>query len=407
MLRLGPIFFTAAMIALGSFITGCSDSATDPGQSTNTPPASDATVEVSDPVSAGEANSVRQNVQQTSQDSVVITPQQAATTASAGNAGATVLGVNLDYDQNVLAYEVIIRTGNRIRLVVIDPKTGQIRQQTDIANAYYITILVLTPNVIRPSDASNDAKHLVDSSVVVENNLEQIDGRPTYVVILLRSDNRYVTIYLDAETGKQRKISDKDDCDGEGDTHANHRGRGHYRHGNGHGYGHHFHCLFPDNGGNDGGNGGQGQLPSGIITIDSARAIVRAMSHDSITFVRTQIELGKDSTVWYEFAYVKADSSRYEVTLDAFTGSVVRYSQTSGNFTVGDLIPTVKGDSLVALSVARTAALAAYAGTIQSWTLEKNTTEAKWVYTFEVKSATGVQKDVLIDAKTGTLIRVQ
>ena len=58
--------------------------------------------------------------------------------------------------------------------------------------------------------------------------------------------------------------------------------------------------------------------------------------------------------------------------------------------------------------MARTAALAQLAGDVTMWTLEYDTTEAKWIYTFEIKPAASAQKkQVLVDAKTGTFIRIK
>lgn len=405
------------MIALSALLTGCSDNSTDPTPSDSNPPGSNATVQVSDPVPADEAASVRTNVQKTSQDTIVITVQQAASTAATTQPGAQVLGVNLDFDRNDLAYECLLRKNGRIILVVVDPKSGAVKSQTDVANAYYTSILVISPTFIHVKDAKQRATQVVGNSVVVENNLEQVDNRPTYVIVLLDNSNRYVTVYVDAETGRERKISDNDECEGEGsgDTHKKHKGRGHYRHGKGNGYGHHFHCLFDNDstGGNGGGgNGGGQQLPNGVITIDSAKTIVRAMNVDSagtdtVRFIKTSIDIESDTKVYYEFTYAKKDSNTYVVRLDAFTGAVVEFRQKSGDFTTGDLQPVIKGQTVVALAVARTAALAAYPGTVTEWRLSQE--DGKWTYTFDVTSSVtaGEKKQVLIDATTGTLIRVK
>lgn len=394
---------TVGILALGSFLAGCADNSTGPGKDTTAiPPGSDATVQVSDPVPADEAASVQSNVQTTSRDTTIISPQQAAAIAQSQNPSAQLVGVNLDYDQSTLVYECILRSSGRTQLVLIDPKTGAVLGKSDIANAYYTTVLVINPTFIQINEVRRKTQQMTGGTMV-ESNLEQIDGRPTYVVILLNSDRRYVTLYLDAESGHERKISDEDPTIGSGDLHKNKRGRGHYRHGKGHGYGHNFHCLFPDD---DHNGGGGAQLPGGVITIDSARTIVRGMSSDSIAIVKTQIDIGNDSTVSYQITYAAKDSSIYQVTLDGYTGSLVEIRQTAGNFTTNDLVPKVKGDTLVALSVARTAALAAYAGTVKGWSLAYDKGASMWVYTFDVNGASG-DKNVLINAKTGVLIRVE
>ena len=76
----------------------------------------------------------------------------------------------------------------------------------------------------------------------VEVNLEEIDGKATYVIVILTQDNRYVTLYIDADSGRERKLKDDGKCSDGDDKHKNKRGRGHYRHGNGKGYGHRWHC---------------------------------------------------------------------------------------------------------------------------------------------------------------------
>jgi uncharacterized membrane protein YkoI len=82
--------------------------------------------------------------------------------------------------------------------------------------------------------------------------------------------------------------------------------------------------------------------------------------------------------------------------------------QTGGDMDSTDYQPMVAGDTLVAMSLARTAALAQLAGTLQSWKLEYDMSDKKWLYTFEIKvQATGEVKEVVVDARTGTFVTIK
>ena len=401
------------MLSLFAVLAGCSDNSTGPTANDNTPPGSSSTVEVSDPVSANEAESVRVNILRNSRDTIIISIDQVIQAALQN--GGDLMGVNLDYDNDSLNYECVVRSGGKVYLVVVDPKSGQVKKKEEIQNFYYPTIIVLRHVTVNVKDAKDRAKHISDGDVV-ECNLESIDDAPTYVVVILTRDNRYVTCYIDAQTGKEKKLKDDGKCgdDGHGDDHKNQRGRGHYRHGNGHGYGHRYHCHCNCN---DGDNDSTGvhdstgvdstKIPAGAITVDSARYIAGHVI-DSATVSDVKLRLvPNDSTVAFYDAKLQRDSNRYEVTLDALTGSVVSIKQTAGDFKNSDYSPQVKGDSLVKLSVARTAALAQLTGDVTAWKLEYDKTEAKWVYTFDIKTAANGTKQVMVDAKTGLFIRIK
>jgi uncharacterized membrane protein YkoI len=143
-----------------------------------------------------------------------------------------------------------------------------------------------------------------------------------------------------------------------------------------------------------------------VITRDSATTIVRSLMIDSVTIDSLELDTVNDSTAFYEFRLTR-DSNKYEVVLDAYTGRFVSIKQTAGAMDSSEFTPVIKGgDTLVKLSVARTAATAQYAGSVQNWKLEYDATEAKWIYTFEIKDPAGQTKRVLVDAKTGLFIRM-
>lgn len=404
------------VLTLFAFLAGCADNTTGPAPTDQNPPGSNATVIISDPVSQGEADSVRANVQKNSSDTIIISIDQAIAAAIAQLNGADLLGVTLDYDSDQLNYECVMRQGGRVYIVVIDPKSGAVKKKEPLADTlyYFPTVIVIKPIVVKVKEAKEKAKKVSDGDVV-ECNLETIDGSPTYIVVILTRDNRYVTIFLDAESGKEKKVSNGGSCDD--DAHKNKKGRGHYRHGNGHGYGHYRHCHCScENGGGDTTHVDTTKVPAGAMSKDSANLAARAtISHvvidsvalDSVTITETKITVKNDSTAYYTIK-IERDSNKFELVQDAFKGTLISIKQTSGNFGTAEFTPPMVGtDSLVKLSVARVAALAQLAGTVQSWKLEKDATEGKWVYTFTIKPTTGATKDVLVDAKTGLFIKIK
>ena len=408
--------FAFILMLTASLVTGCSDNTTDPASPDIDPLAADASAEVGDTVTRAEADSVRTNVQRNQADTNIVGVDSCISTVQAENPGCEVLGVNMDYDSDTLTYQVIIRENGKTYVVTCDPKTGKTKEKKEVDNAYYTETIVITRviHVIHVNEARERSRQYVRGEVV-EVNLENIDARPTYVIVILTRDNRYVTIYVDAENGSGRRVSETGDCASVGDNDDNghgqkkkKHGRGHYRHGNGHGYGHryHCHCSCQDNGGS---TGGDSTLIRRAISADSAKALVRTYV-DSATVTETRLNVLNDSTLSYTIK-LRRDSSTYEVKLNAITGVFTEAKQTGGNMDSSEFRPpvirrdSVTVDSLVMLSVARTAAVTQFPGSVKSWTLQYDTTEAKWIYTFEIQPATGDKKKVLVDAKTGAYIR--
>jgi uncharacterized membrane protein YkoI len=412
--------FAFILMLTASILTGCSDNSTDPSDPDVDPLAADASAEVSDPVGTAEGDSVRNNARRNAADSSNVAIDSCIANVKAENPGCEVLGVNVDYDRDTAAsYVVIIRENGKVYEVTCDPKTGKQTSKKEITNYYYTETIVIT-RIIRVQEANERSRQYVRGDVV-EVSLENINGRPTYVIVVLTRDNRYVTIYMDAETGQGRRVgegscgsdNDDDDNDNDGKKKKKH-GRGHYRrhghghqhHGNGHGYGHEYrcHCTCEDEDPNP-----TDTTNVTVISQDSARALV-ASYVDSATVTETKLVTGADSSMTYEIK-LSRDSARYEVKLNAINGVFISAGQTAGNMDSNEFRPptirrdSVNVDSLVVLSVARTAAIAQFPGTVTSWKLEYDTTEAKWIYTFEIQPATGDRKKVLVDAKTGVYIR--
>ena len=109
-----------------------------------------------------------------------------------------------------------------------------------------------------------------------------------------------------------------------------------------------------------------------------------------------------DTLAWYD-AVIEIDSNRYEVRYDARSRTIVKVTQTDGDFDNGEYTPpTINGTTLVLLSVARLAALTEVPGTVTGWSLEYDATEAAWLYTFEIEDATTSEtKTVRVNAQTG------
>lgn len=393
----------AAVFSIFSFcmiLAGCSENNTGPAPTDGTPPGTNATIDVSDPVSSQEAAEVRSNSERNESDTLIIPIDQAITIAIQQVGGGELHGVTLDYDSDELNYECVVRQGNKVYVVVIDPQDGRVKKKEEISNHYYRKVIIIRPLVIKIKEAKEKAKKFSDGHVV-ECNLEDIDDRPTYIIVIITRENRYVTVYIDAEDGKERKLKNNGTCDDDSGSKKHKKGRGHYRHGKGKGYGHHYHCHCKcDDDGND-----TTKTPAGIISVDSVRTIVGG-TMDSLTISEVKLKVENDSTAHYE---VKAsrDSNQYEIQYDAFTGSFLSIKQKAGNFAGAEFQPEVPNDTLVAFSVARTAATAQLAGAVTMWSLEYDKTDAKWIYTIEIQPATGGKKQVLVDAKTGTFIRIK
>ncbi len=415
----------AVTMFLGTTIfTGCADNTVEPASSDTTPVGFPGTVKISDPVSGDEANSVRTNVERNSADTNIISPSDVVVVVLNQNPGAEVLGVNYDFDRDSSAtYECVIRQNGKVYVIVVSPNDGKVIEKKEIHEYYYPTVIVIKPTTIKIKEVREKAKKELKGDVV-EINLEQIDDQATYVVIILVSTNHYVTVYYDAETGKERKLKDDGECDKEKeDKHEHKRGKGHYRHGKGHGYGHHYHCHCDcDDDGSDSDSTKSDSTKSDstksdstktdstktglkIISRDSARVIASKLI-DSAQVMKIELVITDDSTARYEID-MSRDSNRYEATLDARTGALMEIKQTAGDFSNSEFKPTAVGDSLVPLSIARTAALAQVVGNVQMWKLEHDATGSKWMYTFEIKeTATGNVKQVEVDAKTGIVTKV-
>lgn len=403
--RLGGIL-TIGIVILAGLVGGCANNATEPQTTDRSPVGDPGTVKVSDPVSDTEATSVRSNVQRNAADTNEIAPDKAIEIVLTQYPDAEVLGINLDYDREGPAnYECVIRRNGKVYVVVVSRDDGQIVETSEVQNYYYTTVIVIKPDAVKCREISKKYKQQFKGDVV-EINLEQVDDRPTYIVVILTNANRYVTVYVDAETGKERHV--KDDCDKENeqeDAHKNKHGRGHYRHGNGHGYGHnyHCHCSCDDNGGSDSTNT-DSTLTDRVISRDSARAVASGMI-DSSQSGDVTLLVKNDSTAYYDVA-LERDSNSYEVRLNALTGDLVSIKQTAGDFDSTDYQPHVAGDTLISLDSARSVARGQVAGTIGWWKLEFDQSQSKWVYTFEIAPSTGTPKQVEVDARTGAVLKV-
>lgn len=430
---------TSCVVTMAALI-GCTDSTTSPSTPVNDNGFGvNASVVVSEVISESEASEVRANVERNADDTIAVQTREVMEIVLRIFVDGEVLGLHLDYDRDELNYECIVRSGDKVYLVVVDPKTGTVKEQKEVEEYYYTGTVTINVTVVPVRQACDRAQRIVDGDVV-EANLEEVEGRPTYIIVIITKENRYVTIYVDAETGKEKKLkdekcqknkkSDDDDDDdkddkydddddddkdddtgdevhkGDCDKHKNKRGRGHYRHGKGKGYGHYYHCHCECTCDDDD-DGGQNSDSLRVISKDSARIILKGMFGEQAEAGEIKLEV-KDSTQAFYETVVESGNDRYQVTLDAQTGGLVQVTQTRGDFENGEYEPPmVDGTSLVSLSTARAAALVELTGTIQSWTLERNKTEGRWVYTFKVEdSITATVKGVRVDAETGLFIEI-
>lgn len=401
-LRSGLMMIT---IALTTLLVSCSDTTTSPDDISTS--GYDGTVATSDPVNKQEADSVRANAARFWADSTFFTIEQIVQIIRARYPNTEILGVNLNVDQNQRVYEVVIRTGGQVMVVVINNNTGQILQTTPIANYYYTSVIVVNQTFVDTRIIRHRVKVQFDGEVV-ECNLEEIENRPTYVIVIITRENRYVTIYVDAETGKGRKVNDADDCDKHGDKHKHKKGRGHYRHGKGHGYGHHYHCHCDcdddDHDDDDDDNHNDSTIVGiSIITRDSAQTIATGMM-DSAQATKIELRVQSDSVIWY-IVHLKRDSNQYKLTIDARTGMLVQAEQKSGDFNNSEFKPTHTNGSLISLSQARSAATANTPGSVVKWELEQES--GKWIYAIDIAPTSGGgTKQVVVDAQSGQIVRV-
>lgn len=397
----------ALMVMMTVGFTGCTDA----------PTANDGfdgknfqiTVIETEPIDAQEASEVRANVRKNQSDTIVVEPNDVVVVVRNRYPNAEVLGVKLDYDRDDLNYEVVIRREGKVYVIVVNRQTGEIEEEKEIEEYFYPTTITIINNVtVKVKDACNTARTTAAGDVV-EVTLEEIDGEATYIIIILTQHNTYVTVYVDAKSGKKKKLKDEK-CKKHDHKHHKHdhkhkkKGRGHhYRHGHGHGYGHYYHCDCECDD-----DGGQTLVDSiEIISADSARGIIAAnfatdTANVSVPTAEARIENG-DTIANYD-AVVEIDSNRYEVRLNARTGQLVEVTQTAGDFENGEYAPPTVDSSLtlVTLTVARTAALVQVPGTVKGWSLAYDQTAAVWLYTFGIKeSGATTEKTVRVNAATG------
>lgn len=392
-------------IALTTLLVSCSDTTTSPDNVSTS--GYDGTVATSDPVNKQEADSVRINAARFWADSTFFTIDQIVRIVHARYPNTEILGINLNVDQEQRVYEVVLRTGGQVIVVVISNDTGQILQTVPITNYYYTSVIVVNQTFVDTRIIRHRVKVQFDGEVV-ECNLEEIENRPTYVIVIITRENRYITIYVDAETGKGRKIKDEKNCSKHGDKHKHKKGRGHYRHGKGHGYGHHYHCHCDcdddDHGDDDDDNHNDSTIVGiSIITRDSAQTIATGMM-DSVQATKTELRVQSDSVIWY-IVHLKRDSNQYNLTIDARTGMLVKAEQESGDFNNSQFKPTNTNVSLISLSQARSAATATLPGSVAKWELEQES--GKWVYAIDIAPTSGGgTKHVVVDAQSGQIVRV-
>ena len=250
-------FLLALVVAAG--MSGCGE----PPAAPDTTVESDGTILKSDQVSEEEAEEVRANARKNQSVRIVAQPADILSFLQRLFDKAEILGINLDYDRTDLKYECLIREGKKVYIVVVDPEKGMVidkREINDSSVTYTTTINVITNISITVNQACERGRGVAPGDVV-EANLEVIEGKATYIIVILTSENRYITLFIDAKSGKERKLKECEDKDDDDDKHKGHdhecddddhhhhhkhkKGRGHYRHGKGKGYGHyhhHHHC---------------------------------------------------------------------------------------------------------------------------------------------------------------------
>lgn len=224
------------------------------------------TILVSDPVDEQEAREVRVNIERNRSRPIVFEADDLEGVIEKEYPDGEIIGIHLDYDREKLRYECLVRSGGTVYIVIINPATGEVEEKKEATSYYYTAVITIVNIRVNVRDACDRAQDRIEGDVV-EANIEEIEGRPTYVIVLITSDNRYITIYVDAETGKERKVkerkcdddgNDDDEADDEGDDDSDEeiskgkkckekdkkrKGRGHHRHDEGKGHGHYFYCY--------------------------------------------------------------------------------------------------------------------------------------------------------------------
>lgn len=133
------------------------------------------------------------------------------------------------------------------------------------------------------------------------------------------------------------------------------------------------------------------------ITIDSASARVRAILPGA-TIVSAKVDDERSLATWKVEARL-ASGARVEFELLQSNGLVISIEGEMGPYDY-DLNP---GNGIVTFANARTAALAAQAGTIVQWELELEERD-RWEYEFYIRDAQGALWEVELDAKTGRVL---
>lgn len=241
-------FLLALVVAAG--MSGCGNQPAAPDSAI----VSEGTVLKSDPVSDEEAGEVRANAWKNQTVRLVVQPADIIPFLQRLFDNVEILGINLDYDRSDLRYECVIREGKKLFLVVIDPEDGAVveKREIDESTATYTTTITVITNISITVNQACERGRGVAPGDVVEANLELVDGKATYIIVILTSENRYITLFIDAKSGKEKKLKGckekklkDDECDDDDHHHKHKKGRGHYRHGKGKGYGHyhhHHHC---------------------------------------------------------------------------------------------------------------------------------------------------------------------
>lgn len=132
---------------------------------------------------------------------------------------------------------------------------------------------------------------------------------------------------------------------------------------------------------------------------DSVRAVAQAMV-PGFTLREAEGESKNGARVW-KLEFVNAQGAEVEVVLLAGPVRLFEVEGEDGPFSY-EVTP---GNGLVAFSAARTAALAARAGQIEEWELERDD-DGRWYYAFEIET-TSDDYEVEVDATTGTVLRVK
>ena len=148
---------------------------------------------------------------------------------------------------------------------------------------------------------------------------------------------------------------------------------------------------------------GNGAIPRLGATgpVDAAGAAARALEIIPGTVVQTESDTERGLAVW-EVKVRTASGGLVETKIVGETGAVLEVEGQTGPFDY-EVTP---GAPLVVLSVARSAALAAQAGTLKQWQLEMEESN-RWEYEFYIVAADGTVFEVEVNAETAAVISVK